>query len=88
MIRFPSTIVNNPARKGELAADKQLFGPRSNPYRYAVAPVHGRESVGLGWFVWDAETPDLTQERDPVMGWPPAIIRISTSLEEAVAGLA
>ncbi len=85
MTRFPTTIANDPARKGELAADKKLFGPRNNPYRYAVAPVHSRFD-SVSWFVWDAESPG--DDYDPVMGWSPAIIRIAATYDEAVAGLA
>ena len=76
------TITNDPARKGELAADKHIFGPRN---RYAVAPVHSRFD-SVGWFVWDAETPG--DDYDPVMGHSPAVIRIADTLDEALAGLA
>ena len=79
---FPSTIINDPTRKGELAAGKQVFGPNN---RYAVAPVHSRFDA-VGWFVWDTETPG--DNYDPIMGFEPAIIRIVSSYEEAIAGLA
>jgi hypothetical protein len=59
-----------------------LFGKNN---RYAVAPVHSRLNT-VGWFVWDADTSG--EEYDLVMGWSPAIIRISGTLEEALAGLA
>ena len=76
-------ITNDPKRAGELAGEKRIFGKGN---RYAVAPVHSRfESVG--WFVWDAEKPDLQAERAPVMGYPPAVIRICTTREEALLGL-
>ena len=73
-------IENDPARKGELAAEKRLF--KGN--RYAVAPVHTRYDK-VAWFVWDAEMPG--EGYDPVLGWSPAVVRICDSYEEAVAGL-
>lgn len=76
-------IANNPARKGELAAPKTLFGPRNC---YAVAPVYTRHDC-IAWFVWDAETPDRYGNYDPVMGWEPAVIRITESLDLALANL-
>jgi len=82
MNRFPTTITNNPARKGELAAPKHVFGPRD---RYAVAPVHSRFD-NIAWFVWDAENPDR-RDYDKVLGYAPAVIRIRTSYKEAVEGL-
>ena len=76
-----ATFINDPSRKGELAAEKRIFGKNS---RYAVAPVHSRFDK-VGWFVWDAET--FGDEYDPIIGYLPAIIRITDSYEEAVAGL-
>lgn len=82
-MKIIKTVQNDPAKKGQLAGEKRIFGERN---RYAVAPVHSRfESVG--WFVWDAETIDPYTERDPVMEYPPAVIRIANSFEEAIAGL-
>jgi hypothetical protein len=75
MLSFSSRITNDPARKGELAARKQLFGGNS---RYAVAPVHTRFDA-VQWFVWDAETLDDTGL--------PAVIRQADSLDEALTGL-
>lgn len=69
-------IRNNPARKGELAAPKRLFGEYS---RYAVAPVHTRFDR-VQWFVWDAD------EIDPVTNGP-AVIRQEDTEAEAIAGL-
>ena len=77
-------IANNPEFQGEMAAPKHIFGKLN---RYAIAPVHSRTGE-IGWLVWDAETPDTSEPRDPVLGYPPAVIRICTSYEEAVAGLA
>jgi hypothetical protein len=76
VLSFPKSIANNPARKGELAAGKQLFGDCS---RYAVAPVHTRFDA-VEWFVWDAEHPTSEMFR-------PAVIRQAATLEEAVKGL-
>lgn len=70
-----NSIKNNPAKKGEIAGRKSLFGDYS---RYAVAPVHTRfESIA--WFVWDAETTDEN-------GFPETI-RIADTYEEAILGL-
>ena len=79
------TIANDPIRKGQLAAPKMLFGPKSSPFRYAVAPAHSRFDA-IAWFVWDCETPDRT-DYDPVMGYAPGVIRIKDTYEDAVAGL-
>lgn len=70
------TCRNDPARKGQLAAPKRLFGDNS---RYAVAPVHTRFDA-VWWFVWDAET------LDPVDGGP-EVIRIEPTETQAVQGL-
>jgi hypothetical protein len=70
-------LQNDPARKGQLAAPKRLFGEFS---RYAVAPVHTRFGA-VEWFVWDA----MSWEPD---GTNPAVIRQASSEAEAVAGLA
>jgi hypothetical protein len=72
---FRNLPSNNPARKGELAASKQLFGAYN---RFAVAPVFTRFEA-LEFFVWDAHSaPD---------GEAPPVIRQAASLEEALAGL-
>lgn len=76
-------IVNDPNKRGELAGPKQLFGPRK---RYAIAPVHSRFDR-VAWFVWDAESPDYLAERDPVMGYQPAVIRVAATREDATEGL-
>lgn len=76
MVSFSSTLKNNPARKGELAAKKQFFGEAG---RYAVAPVHTRFGA-VEWFVWDAEHPLSTLSRAEV-------IRQAETLEEALRGL-
>jgi hypothetical protein len=81
MKHFP-TVTNDPARNGELAADKQFFGPLN---RYAAAPVHSRFE-NVCWFVWDADVPG--DDYDPIMGYSPAVIRITDSFTKAVAGLA
>jgi hypothetical protein len=68
-------VTNDPAKRGQPAARKQLFGEYS---RYAVAPVHTRfESVE--WFVWDAERCNETGS--------PEVIRQASTLEEAIKGL-
>lgn len=69
-------LTNDPARKGELAAPKRIFGPHG---RYAVAPVHTRFDA-LIWMVWDAEA------EDPYTGGP-EVIRMGNTEEEAIAGL-
>ncbi len=75
-IKFKSSYINDPTRKGELAARKQMFGDCS---RYAVAPVHTRFDA-VQWFVWDAETncPDTGR---------PEVIRIEPTLAQALHGL-
>lgn len=77
MLSFSASYQNDPSRKGQLAARKQLFGEFS---RYAVAPVHTRFDR-VQWFVWDAHT--QTSRRDP----SPAVIRQEETLAEAIAGL-
>ena len=67
-------IQNDPARKGQLAAPKRLFGEYS---RYAVAPVFTRFDR-VQWFVWDAHTDD--------QGFP-AVIRQEDTEDEALRGL-
>jgi hypothetical protein len=69
-------LLNDPTRKGQLAASKRLFGDYR---RYAVAPIHTRFDA-LEWFVWDA----MSWEPD---GTNPAVIRQASSEEEAVEGL-
>jgi len=68
-------LLNDPARKGQLAAPKRLFGDYS---RYAVAPVHTRGDA-IEWFVWDAHTDDGTGRPD--------VIRQASTEAEAVEGL-
>jgi len=81
--KFPENLINNPDRKGELAADKQFIG---KDYRYAVAPVHTRFN-SIVWFVWDADIHDPIYDRDLIMGGGPAVIRQANTLEAALAGL-
>lgn len=76
MFKFPSKIQNDPARRGELAARKVLFGDGK---RYAVAPLHTRFDA-VTWFVWDAEGPEAEYGA-------PQIIRQEDTLEAAVRGL-
>ena len=75
-IKFKRAYANNPTRKGELAARKQLFGDCS---RYAVAPVHTRFDT-VQWFVWDAE---LTCRETGL----PEVIRQAETLGEALHGI-
>ena len=75
-IKFKNAYANEPSRKGELAARKQLFGDCS---RYAVAPVHTRFDA-VQWFVWDAEI------TCPDTGLP-EVIRQAATLAEALAGI-
>lgn len=67
-------LINDPTRKGQLAARKRLFG---DWHRYAVAPVHTRFDA-VEWFVWDAHT-DANGH--------PAVIRQASTEAEAVKGL-
>ena len=71
---FKSTYRNDPAKAGQLAARKHLFGDCS---RYAVAPVHTRFDA-VQWFVWDAEFTECGM---------PCVIRQADTLENAVHGL-
>ena len=73
-VKFKRAYANDPTRKGELAARKQLFGDCS---RYAVAPVHTRFDA-VQWFVWDAEI------TCPDTGLP-EVIRQAETLVEALA---
>lgn len=75
-IKFKRKYTNDPSRKGELAARKQLFGDCS---RYAIAPVHTRFGA-VQWFVWDAE---LTCRKTGL----PEVIRQTATLEEALQGI-
>ena len=75
MLPFASSYANEPSRKGQLAARKQLFGDYS---RYAIAPVHTRFDA-VSWFVWDAYG-------DP-MNNASSIIRQEATLAEAIKGL-
>lgn len=74
---FRRLPANDPARKGELAARKVLFGFGA---RYAIAPVHSRFAGDpLIWFVWDADRMDFDGK--------PEVIRQEPSFEAALAGL-
>jgi hypothetical protein len=73
---FPKELINDPAKRGELAAPKVIFGELS---RYAIAPIHTRFGQ-IVWFVWDAEVPlEDTHMAD--------VIRQEASFEKAVEGL-
>ena len=76
--RFRQTAQNNPARAGQFAARKVMFGEFN---RYAVAPVHTRFNA-VQWFVWDSEAPKL---RKSDAG--PVVIRQEASLKAALKGL-
>lgn len=69
-------VANNPAKKGQLASRKLIFGDCS---RYAVAAIHTRFEA-VEWFVWDAEQLDAH-------GFP-EVIRQEPTLDEALKGLA
>lgn len=75
-VSFSKLPANNPSLKGQPAARKQFFGPRS---RYAVAPMHTRFDA-LEWFVWDAEHNLSDMSRAEV-------VRQAATLEEALSGL-
>ena len=75
-IKFKNAYANDPSRKGELAARKQLFGDCS---RYAVAPVHTRFNA-VQWFVWDAEIACADTGL-------PEVIRQAETLAQALAGI-
>jgi hypothetical protein len=75
-IKFKRAYINNPARKGELADRKHLFGDCS---RYAVAPVHTRFDA-VQWFVWDAE---ITCRETGL----PEVIRQAETLTQALQGI-
>ncbi len=73
---FPAEIVNDPSKRGQLAAPKVLFGEVS---RYAIAPIHTRFG-DVVWFVWDAESNiEETHMAD--------VIRQEATFERAVEGL-
>ena len=74
---FAASYKNDPAKKGQLAARKRLFGDCS---RYAVAPVHTRFDA-VEWFVWDAESPWIDGNGQA------GVIRQAATLEEALHGL-
>ena len=74
---FKTTYRNEPAKAGQLAARKRLFGDCS---RYAVAPVHTRFDA-VQWFVWDAEHPWVDGDGRP------SVIRQADTLESALMGL-
>lgn len=75
MLKFRASYKNDPARKGELADKKALFG---NGCRYAVAPVFTRFDA-VEWFVWDAELLDSNGK--------PEVVRQEPTLELAIANL-
>ena len=68
-------IVNYPSLKGQLAANKKLFGDCS---RYAIAPVHTRFDA-VEWFVWDADLLDRDGRAE--------VIRQAATIEGALDGL-
>ena len=68
-------FVNDPERKGQLAARKVLFYGS----RYAVAPVYTRFDA-VQFFVWDAAQHDETTDG-------PRVIRQAATFEEAMRGL-
>jgi len=72
---FKPEYKNNPAKRGELADKKRLFGGCS---RYAVAPVHTRFD-SVQWFVWDAEALDESKRAQ--------VIRQEATLQAALRGL-
>lgn len=67
----------NPSDAGKLAARKVLFGGHS---RYSIAPVFSRFG-GVNWFVWDIEGVD------EITGAPGEVVRIASTIGEALAGL-
>jgi hypothetical protein len=73
---FPAEIVNDPAKRGQLAAKKVIFGEVS---RYAIAPIHTRFN-DVVWFVWDAES----NVEDKNMA---DVVRQEATFERAVQGL-
>jgi hypothetical protein len=71
-------FVNNPARAGELVAQKVLFGQFN---RYSIAPVHNRfADEGVVFFVWDAEYIDTSTNA-------PEVIRQAKTVGMALYGL-
>lgn len=73
-LKQPKVQKNDPARAGQLASRKLIFGDLS---RYAVAAVHTRFDA-VQWFVWDAASPlpgDLGL----------AVVRQAATFDEAVA---
>lgn len=75
-LQIPTASVNNPARKGELASSKVLFGDYK---RYALFAMHTRFDV-VAWIVQDAHI------TDPVTGGPETIRQEDTP-EAAIGGL-
>lgn len=73
---MPQTIKNNPAKAGQVAGPKSLFG---DFHRFACIPVHTRFDA-VSWFVLDAETIDE-------LGLP-TVIRQEPTKELAMEGLA
>jgi hypothetical protein len=70
-----SPVLNQPALRGELAAEKQYLGPVS---RFSVAPVHTRFDC-VEWFVWDAWRTDAEGMS--------TVLRQSNTLAHAIQGL-
>ena len=66
-------LVNDPDKKGTLAAPKIRFGEFGH---YAIAPVRTR-FCGLQWFVWNTHIDDRGL---------PAVIRQEASVVDALAG--
>ena len=76
LVCIPMPKNNDPARKGELASRKVLFGDH---HRYALFAVHTRFDE-LSWFVTDAEIIDNVTGK-------PAVIRQEDSPWMALDGL-
>lgn len=72
---FKQEYKNNPAKRGQLADKKRLFGGYS---RYAVAPVHTRFDA-VQWFVWDAQALDDANRAQ--------VVRQESTLQDALRGL-
>ncbi len=81
---FPSVPANDPAKAGQPACRKQMFGASN---RYAVAPVHTRFEA-VEYFVWDAEHPEALRRWREGNGVGAAeVIRQEPTLEAALRGL-
>ncbi len=75
LVSFPLLPANDPALRGQLAAEMQYFGEAN---RYAVAPLHTRFDA-ITWFVWDSQHRLSTQD------WH-EVIRQADTLDEALRG--